>query len=1205
MQIKNMFEKQIDRDIKGVIKVGQSDEENVYQELDEYVVTKELLKHFRDFFNNYEKGVDGYTDKMGVWISGFFGSGKSHFLKMLSYLISDKEVAGKPALEYFIEDDKITDPKVLADIRAAESVSTDVILFDIASKSRTSSAAARDVITMVFLRAFNEKLGYSYQYPRMADLERKLDSEGKLQNFRGRVEELEGSSWDDAVAGIDLAQDSFVQALVEQGVMSEESARSWCDRVGEEYSISTEDFAKLVRKHIESKGNDHHVVFCVDEVGQYIGDDSNMMLDLQTLEHDLAVQCHGKAWILVTAQEAIDKIQVVNNVDFSKIQGRFDTRLSLSSSDVAEVVKKRILKKNAEAQAELETFYPRKSDALDTLLKFSGDMPEMKLYENAADFAEVYPFVPYQFNLLGKVLDAVRLFSSPGKNSSYGERSMLSMYLSTAKSLQDQEEGILVPFNAFYQGLSALVDHETAIAITNAQRNNSLNPDHAETCFEVEVLKVLFMIKNVREFDKPTVQNIATLMASRMNEDRYQLENRLETALKKLVQEQLVQNLGDNYVFLTNEEQEVNREIASRRPEDSEMNRELATLIFDENYRADKYRYPYLNGRYSFGFNRKIDGYDALSRPDNSITVKIITSRGDDADEARLKMLSSGESGDHTIFVQLHDDTRLNNELRMMLQIQNYLRSGTAGRITKYRAICEAKQEEVEERRQNVKVFLKQALSEADIYVYGSKLSGGSRDFETRLNDALKQQVERLFNHLTDIDKSVSEQDIGKLFADAGQMRLGGDGTGNSRALDDVRTRIERNSLSRTVTTSLKTLLGIFTKEPYGFLPVDVEWLVARLFADGILTLTMNHEQLSLSSRNAQEFQRLFTRVESQERLLCDIRKHATDKQKRLVRDMMRDLFEKGVSSDDDEQLMADLKKECTDLREELRRQQATYREEPYLPGKRTVNVGIALMTSLIDPTTTESFYTALENAQEDYQDFKETYESLRDFFNAGQIKVFREAHDAVELYMRNQSRIDDGEVKNAAEGMRKILSMAEPYDKIRNLAVLHTTFQEKYRELLDRKSEPVKDYVADCYGRVLQHLNTLRCKEHYWSSVIAERDDALEKICSTNNLGDLELAKLDANRTKINWINTIDQYEATHPPVPATPAARPAGGSAPAKVATPTPVRRRVTVSIQDVTPASWQINNSAELDAYIEKLRHALKQKLDNGDTLNVDIW
>ena len=1205
MNIGQMFAKSINREIKPVVKPGQVDDATVKLELQEYVVTQELQKHFAAFFSNYRRGIGADTDRIGVWISGFFGSGKSHFLKMLSYLISDKEVAGKPALEYFIEDDKITDPKVLADIRAAESVSTDVILFDIASKSRTSSAAARDVITMVFLRAFNEKLGYSYQYPRMADLERKLDADGKLQKFRDRVEELEGSSWDDAVAGIDLAQDSFVQALVEQGVMSEESARSWCDRVGEEYSISTEDFAKLVRKHIESKGNDHHVVFCVDEVGQYIGDDSNMMLDLQTLEHDLAVQCHGKAWILVTAQEAIDKIQAVNNVDFSKIQGRFDTRLSLSSSDVAEVVKKRILKKNAEAQAELKTFYPRKADALDTLLKFSGDMPEMKLYENASDFAEVYPFVPYQFNLLGKVLDAVRLFSSPGKNSSYGERSMLSMYLSTAKSLQNQEEGILVPFNAFYQGLSALVDHETAIAITNAQRNNSLNPDHAETCFEVEVLKVLFMIKNVREFDKPTVQNIATLMASRTDEDRYQLENRVETALKKLVQEQLVQNLGDNYVFLTNEEQEVNREIAQRRPEDSEMNRELATLIFDENYRADKYRYPYLNGRYSFGFNRKIDGYDALSRPDNSITVKIITSRGDDADESRLKMLSSGESGDHTIFVQLHDDTRLNNELRMMLQIQNYLRSGTAGRITKYRAICEAKQEEVEERRQNVKVFLKQALSEADIYVYGSKLSGGSRDFETRLNDALKQQVERLFNHLTDIDKSVSEQDIGKLFADAGQMRLGGDGTGNSRALDDVRTRIERNSLSRTVTTSLKTLLGIFTKEPYGFLPVDVEWLVARLFADGILTLTMNHEQLSLSSRNAQEFQRLFTRVESQERLLCDIRKHASDKQKRLVRDMMRDLFQKGVSSDDDEELMRELQKECRTMLDSLRQQQAVYHSEPYLPGKSTADAGLALMNTLIAPTTTDAFYTALENAQGDYSDFKETYEYLRDFFEGGQVKTFCEAHDAVELYKRNQSQITDEAVKNAADAMCKIMEMAEPYEKIRNLSALRTDFLEKYNALLEQKAAPVRVYVEGCYNRIFQQLNTVRCKDHFWSAVTTERDGALHKVDTAKDLNEFVLLRFNANQAKIDWINTIDKYEAAHQPVAPAPVARPAGGSAPAKVATPAPVRRRVTVSIQDVTPASWQINNAAELDAYIEKLRHALKQKLDNGDTLNVDIW
>ena len=386
---------------------------------------------------------------------------------------------------------------------------------------------------------------------------------------------------------------------------------------------------------------------------------------------------------------------------------------------------------------------------------------------------------------------------------------------------------------------------------------------------------------------------------------------------------------------------------------------------------------------------------------------------------------------------------------------------------------------------------------------------------------------------------------------------------------------------------------------------MDVEWLVARLFVDGTLTLTMNHEQLSVSGRNPQEFQRLFTRVENQERLLCDIRKHATDKQKRLVKDMMRDLFQKGVSSDDDEELMKELQKECRDMLGNLREQLKSYENKPYLPGKSTVNAGITLMNALINPTTTDSFYTALENVQGDYNDFKEPYEYLRDFFNGGQINVFCDAYKAVELYKRNQSQIHDDTVKNAAESMRKILTMAEPYEKIRSLATLRADFLDKYNALLEQESAPVKEYVGGCYNRVFQRLNTVRCKDHFWSTVVAERDEALHKVESAQDLNDFILMKFNANQAKIDWINTIDKYEAAHQPVAPAPAARPAGGSAPAKVAPPTPVRRRVTVSIQDVTDGSWQIDNAAELDAYIEKLRHALKQKLDHGDTLNVDIW
>ena len=125
MKIKDMFAKKIDREIQGVIIVGQGEDANVSQELEEYVVTRELQKHFADFYSAYKKGIVGTTPKMGVWISGFFGSGKSHFLKILSYLLENRQVGDRKAMDYFVEDKKIVDPMVLADMKlAAEEAET-------------------------------------------------------------------------------------------------------------------------------------------------------------------------------------------------------------------------------------------------------------------------------------------------------------------------------------------------------------------------------------------------------------------------------------------------------------------------------------------------------------------------------------------------------------------------------------------------------------------------------------------------------------------------------------------------------------------------------------------------------------------------------------------------------------------------------------------------------------------------------------------------------------------------------------------------------------------------------------------------------------------------------------------------------------------------------------------------------------------------
>ena len=374
MLIKEMFEKEIDRDIQGVIIVGQSEAENVAQELDEYVVTKELQKYFTDFFSAYKKGIVGTTPKMGVWISGFFGSGKSHFLKILSYLLANKSVGDKKAIDYFADDSltegkpKIVDRIVLADKKLAADTDTDVVLFNIDAKSDSNSKQNKDAIVNVFLKVFNEMQGFCGAMPFLADMERKLTEEGQYNEFKRKFEEVYGEAWEDSRQDFDFIQDDVVEVLTGMDFMSEAAARNWCEKAAEPYQISIEDFAKRVKAYIDRKGNNHHVVFLVDEIGQYIGEDSKLMLNLQTVTEELGKECMGKAWVIVTSQQDIDSVTKVKGNDFSKIQGRFDTRLSLSSANVDEVIKKRILEKKETPAQTLRLLYGQKTTIIKNLI---------------------------------------------------------------------------------------------------------------------------------------------------------------------------------------------------------------------------------------------------------------------------------------------------------------------------------------------------------------------------------------------------------------------------------------------------------------------------------------------------------------------------------------------------------------------------------------------------------------------------------------------------------------------------------------------------------------------------------------------------------------------------------------------------------------------------------------------------------------------
>src|SRR3954454_17292205 len=243
MKIKSLFERDIFRPINGVVKADQLDESSVWQELDEFVITKELDQHFRKFISWYLEAVEegknpDPSGKMGIWISGFFGSGKSHFLKVLSYLLRNgthtNNGQAKQAVEFF--ESKVRDAMLFGDIKRAVVASTDVILFNIDSKADHGSSTGRDLILRVFLKVLNELQGYSGDHPHIAHLERHLQGKGKLQTFHDAYRRITGTDWLAERDAYQFNRDEVVQALSEALGQSKPAAEKWIDGAEDSFS---------------------------------------------------------------------------------------------------------------------------------------------------------------------------------------------------------------------------------------------------------------------------------------------------------------------------------------------------------------------------------------------------------------------------------------------------------------------------------------------------------------------------------------------------------------------------------------------------------------------------------------------------------------------------------------------------------------------------------------------------------------------------------------------------------------------------------------------------------------------------------------------------------------------------------------------------------------------------------------------------------
>ncbi|WP_251198431.1 BREX system P-loop protein BrxC [Anaerotardibacter muris] len=1191
MKIQDIFSKDINRSINGVIKVAQDDDALIQQELSEYVVTKELSRHFADFFENYDRALDVPTDKMGVWITGFFGSGKSHFLKMLSYLLSNKTVGGNAAIDYF--DGKIEDPMVYAKVKRAASVPTEAILFNIDSKAGQwkEGDTAKTALLRGFARVFYEHQGFYGLDFKLARLEAFVDSKGKTEEFREAFSRINGGNWIEDRESYTFYEDDIVEVLGEVLGMSEESARRFFDNTNDE-AIAPDKLAEEIKAYVDRKseenGGNFRLLFCVDEVGQFIGDDTNLMLNLQTLTEELGAKCEGKVWIMVTSQEALDKVIKVEGDDFSKIQGRFNTRLTLSSSSVDEVIKKRILDKTPEANIVLQDEFEKSSSVLKNLFAFEDSQSDLIGYASVQDFQESYPFVGYQFKLLPKVFSEIRRHGNAGKHLASGERSMLSGFQESAQRVENEDSKALVPFWSFYDTLAKSLDHEIRQVIdratTASESNQGLQPQ------DIEVLKTLYLIHYIKDVS-PTLGNITILMVDNIDADKIAIRNSVKESLDRLVRENYVARHGDTYAFLTDEEQDVEREIKSTSIDSALVIDQIKKIIFDGIYPSKKYSL----GTNAFVFDAYVD--DSLhGQAQNGMKLDIVTNANQlaKASEAELALKSTDKA-----LMVLRTNEDYYEVLANAARINKYVKTQNIAQLPDTKQnIIRSKQKEAASAAKEAQAILDSALANADVFIDGQAVQlRGARATE-KIDQVLKELTGVVYTKADYVGASVEgAADIKQILLGTYQEPLAG---ANDRALDEIGKLLDANEYTHQA-TSLGDIQRIYQQQPFGWKEADISALLATLLMSkaaqleegGVVIQPTDPRALTaLTNRKEWDKVQIRKRTGVSEELLSPAR--------RLLKEFTGQNI---VTEDEDDFIQAVINALENAQQETTELLKTEYTKRDY-PGRTAVVEGQGLTTRILEnKADPQALLRAFNAAKDELLDFAEDFEPIQGFF-PNQQQIFDEASDLLATMEVERAYLSAHEsALDALDQIANVVAMDSPFRLIPSLREHINNASAAHQGELQTKKNDLLDHIASTQEAIETHASNRKTENSATAvgAVVSKSNDTLtkkrEQVNAAATIVETEALRNQINAHRDNTIEAIDEAveSANRPPKPVIPQEKP-GSSTVATPPTPSapPAPKTKVLQRADVCPAT-KLSTPDQVDAYVEAIKEKLLAAID----------
>lgn len=1152
--ISELFTKRIDRNINGVIQAGQLDEATRDEELREYVMTQEIEENMAYFYQNYVKSIQEMTTAVGVWISGFFGSGKSHFLKILSYLLDSQTVYGKKPVDYFPE--KTDNEVLLEQMQQVATYDLHAILFNIDSKASVSSRPGDDkeMIVEVFLKAFNEHLGYSSTLW-IADIERQIAEASDYQGFKKAFLEVDGTPWEKGRNQIRFKRKSFLEALNRIGV-DQATGESLLAGGNQNFSISSEEFAQLVAAHCEQQGPQYRLTFFVDEIGQYIGDNRRLMLNLQTVVEDLGKSCRGQVWVVVTAQEQLDSLtKIAGYDDYSKIQGRFPTRINLTSSNTDEVIQRRLLEKTEPAKDALLSRYELDKQSLQNLLAFDKDMKLGSGYESEEKFVQFYPFIPYQIDLLQKVFEKVRRQGEVGKHLAHGERSLLNSVQEVALQLKDEGTDRLVRFSQFYGTIRRFLDSSIAHTITKAQDREGITP------FDLEVLQVLYMIKGIKEVPA-TITNLTTLLIGSIDSIKKDVENEVRHSLHRLQKAILIQkNADQTFTFLSNDEQEIQREVEHTRINEANLDAKLAREFFNEIYSASRVMYRDL----PFDFNKQFNGY-IRGTSLHEMTLYVVT-REMTEEEARLKSHSG------VAIMRIPDELAETFEepLRYAERLETYLRIKNFPAGEQYDHIRRNLQEQRGEFEQEARRNLVEACREATFYINGKDYTF-SGNVEHQVEQALLKLVENTFPKLGYISTPVPTKEIRETI-----LQWGKEGTPftNHLAFDEM-----LHVLERELEQGLKQIYETFTRSPYGWSEQDVAGMVAGLDQAGKIELAYLNEPFTVDHPSYPE--RLLRKGEW-EKVRLKVKEGLPPRIRGAISELLQEVFNHYQPVDtyqDGARLLKGLIHEQLTTKADpiLAWARQAHPDYPYPDGNKVQRMQQYLegLLQIHDP---KAFLQEVTEEMGEIEDIVEELEYIHNFYKGKGRELFDQGVDLLTQRASDLLAFDrDPVVVQTKEAMEGILRDSNPYRKIPDLAKLCEQLTKRLDELVAEEAKKAASYIKEVISAV-EELHDQYQDQSQAASQIAALQSQVKKyqeaVKESRDRGVLNTYKEKATQDLQQLqqeIARLSDVEVVH-------------------------------FSLAKLIPSTGkQLNNEAELDDFLEELRSQLQQTLQENKKITI---